>query len=336
MVRDRARLVHTPARSRLMLLALALLSAGLGQPLEAQAQGDEFSLDENESSATSPAKPAPTPAEAAAAGQEPALLGDEQAIQEEQAPDEKFRESTDPHEDPKSSYFFVGAAWRYVLLPSFALEWFLDSAPSLATTGSFFGEFGWRKGGFQVLAQAGWMKWHFQGPFQLAGDPPADTEWLNSKLNMMQATATVTWSTSFADWFALEYGIEAGFAVVFGDIIRNEAYHKSGGKWAACPGWYGGPNFPAGSAPGSDAAVYCDKPINGATISNAADEDGAHYGVKAKHGIGNKGIPHAVPVIGPRLSLRFKPIRQLVLRVDIPLPLLPYGFVGGLAAQFGF
>jgi hypothetical protein len=43
-----------------------------------------------------------------------------------------------------------------------------------------------------------------------------------------------------------------------------------------------------------------------------------------------------VPILGPRVSLRFKPIHQLVLRVDVPLPLLPYGFVGGVSAQFGF
>ena len=86
----------------------------------------------------------------------------------------------------------------------------------------------------------------------------------------------------------------------------------------------------------ADAAVFCDPPINGATVSNSADEDGAHYNVKANKGIANKGVPHAVPVLGPRVSLRFKPIHQVVLRVDLPLPLLPYGFVGGVAAQFGF
>ena len=40
--------------------------------------------------------------------------------------------------------------------------------------------------------------------------------------------------------------------------------------------------------------------------------------------------------VGPRISLRFKPIKQLVLRVDVPLPVFPFGFMGGLAAQFGF
>jgi hypothetical protein len=323
-----------PGRFHGLLLALSLLACALSEPASAQDKGDDFSLDENESSQAAP-KTAPTPAETAAASEQPALLSDEQALQEEQGADDKFRQTTDPYEDPKKSYFFVGATWRYVMLPQFVLEWFLDAAPSLATTGSFFGEFGWRKDGFQVTGQVGWMKWHFKGPFQLAGDPVADTEWLRAKFNFLQATATITWSTAFADWFSLEYGIEAGFAILFGDMIRNEAYHKNG-KWAPCPTYAADPNWPPDVTKADDAALYCDTPINGATISNAADEDGAHYNVKANHGIGNSGIPHAVPVIGPRVSLRFKPIHQLVLRVDLPLPLLPYGFVGGVAAQFGF
>ena len=39
---------------------------------------------------------------------------------------------------------------------------------------------------------------------------------------------------------------------------------------------------------------------------------------------------------GPKLALRFKPIKQLVLRVDVPLPVFPLGFQGGLAALYGF
>jgi hypothetical protein len=331
MVRDRARLVVP-----LLCLLLALFAGALPASVLAQGKDEEFSLDDEGSSQAAP-KPeaAPTPAETAAASEEPQLLGDEQAMQEEQAPEEKFRETTDPYEDPKKSYMFAGATWRYVLMPAFVLEWFLDSAPSLATPGSFFGEFGWRKGGFQVTAQVGWMKWHFKGPFQLNGDPVLDTEWLNAKFNFLQATATITWSTAFADWFSLEYGIEAGFAILFGDMVRSEAYHRSNGNWAACPTFAASPLWPTGVDRG-DSIAYCDPPIGGAPVSNSADEDGAHYNVKANKGIANKGIPNAVPVIGPRVSLRFKPIHQLVLRVDLPLPLLPYGFVGGVAAQFGF
>jgi len=323
---------------------VALGCSGLSASVQAQAAQDDFSLDDPATEGAAPA-PAPSPAETAASG-EPALLGDEQALQEEAAPDETFRESTDPYEDPKEHYLFVGGAWRYVRMPSFVLEWFLDSAPSIGTAGSFFGEVGYRKNGFQVTGELGWMNWSFKGPFQLAGDPIADTEWLDAKFNFLMATATVTWSTSFTDWFALEYGVEGGFAALFGDMKRNEAY-KTGGNWNKCPTWapqpgLDNPTWPNDMRPPTgEQQQYCDPPIPDVAggpvpATNESDEIGAHYNVKAKHGIANKGIPHAVPVIGPRLSLRFKPIHQLVIRVDVPLPLAPFGFVGGVAAHFGF
>jgi len=127
---------------------------------------------------------------------------------------------------------------------------------------------------------------------------------------------------------------------------RNEAY-KTGGNWNKCPTWapqpgLDNPTWPNDMRPPTgEQQQYCDPPIPDVAggpvpATNESDEIGAHYNVKAKHGIANKGIPHAVPVIGPRLSLRFKPIHQLVIRVDVPLPLAPFGFVGGVAAHFGF
>ena len=270
------------------------------------------------------------PAEATADG-EP-LLGDEQAVQEEQAPDETYRSSTDPHEDPDKRYFFAGAVWRYVRLPSWTLEWFLDAAPAAGTAGSFLGEFGYRHDGFQVTAEIGWMNFDFKGPFQVSGDPVEDTEWLDAKLNMLMATATLTWSTSFTEWLALEYGIEGGLAAVMGTVRRTEAV-KENGKWRACRGWAGQPGVNETSP---EAQIYCDHPTGNEQVTNGADEDGAHYNVPATKGLVNGGVPRAVPVLGPRLSLRFKPIHQLVLRVDVPLPVLPYGFVGGVAAHYGF
>ena len=320
-----------------LVLGLSVWLANLSGA-EAQANkgagGDDFSLDEPESStpAKTPPAAAPSAAETAAAGD--TELSDEQAIAEEESSDEKYRSSTDPYEDPKKSYFFVGAEWRYVVLPKFVLKWFLDEAPSITSTGSFFGEFAYRKNGFQVLASVGWMKWDFAGPFRAAGDPEQDTEWVDGKFNFLQGTAAVTWSTSFTDWFAIEYGIEGGIAGVVGDLTRSEAYHNDNGDWAACPSYAADfVTWPAGSSRGMDGATYCETPMTPPT--DAANETGAHYNVKTPKGIKN-GIPRVIPILGPRVALRFKPIHQLVLRVDVPLPLLPYGFVGGISAQFGF
>jgi hypothetical protein len=260
-------------------------------------------------------------------------LGDEQALQEEKASGTGFRQGTDPHEEPGKAYMFAGANWRYLRMPSWTLEMFVESAPSLGAAGSFFGEFGYRKDGFQVTGALGWLSWNFTGPFQLAGDPDTDTEWIEGDFNLIVGSGTFTWSTAFTDWFAVEYGLEAGLALVTGDMTRSEAYRDANGDFAKCER--------AGDVPGVPASgTYCAQPLaepgQPRPATNEADEDGEHYGVKQPKGIANGGVPRALPVLGPRLSLRFKPIKQLVLRVDVPLPIAPFGFMGGLSAHYGF
>lgn len=332
-------------RVRLWILlgTLGLNAFVAAQAAQAQSE-EEFSLDDPESAPPTeqkppPPPPPPTPEEKEA---EATLLSDEQALEEERAPDENFRESTDPYEDPKTGYMFAGAAWRYAVMPSWILEWGLESAPTIGTAGTFFGEFAFRHDGFQVAADLGWVKWGFSGPFQLSGDPDPDTEWLDGDFNLLMATATITWSTSFAPWLSLDYGLEAGLAFIFGDLVRSEAYRKSNGDWARCDTWVGSVDLPETPAL-ANQKVYCAPPLteDGSTppptlASNEADEVGEHYGVKAKRGLFNKGIPNLLPVLGPRVSLRFKPIHQLVLRVDVPLPVFPLGFTGGVAALYGF
>jgi hypothetical protein len=313
-------------------LAALLLCSSRSAQAEATTE-DKFSLDEEESAA---AKPEPEP--------QSAILGDEQAIAEEQAPEEKFRSGLDPWEDPKKNYFFAGAAWRFVRMPAWILSAALDEAPAFSVPGSLFGEFGYRHDGFQITGQVGWINYAFNGPFQLAGDPITDIEWLDAKFNILMGTATFTWSTAFADWFSLEYGVEAGIAALVGKMTRTEARPAAGGGYSACPTWASqgtqiNPQWTSGASPTD--LVYCDPPLplegsNVIPTTNQADEIGAHYGIAASRGIANKGVPYALPVVGPRLSLRFKPIHQLVLRVDVPLPVFPLGFVGGLAAQYGF
>ena len=322
------------ARLWSLMLATSLLAASAAQAQKKKpAPEEEFSLDETD---TPEEAVQDKPSEGVPAGdeedKEQVLITDEQALEEEQAPDEQYRKSTDPHEDPNKNYFFVGANWRYLRMPSWALEWGFDRAPGIGSAGSFFGEFAWRKDGFQIAADVGWVKFHMKGPFTLAGDPDTDTEWLDGPFNLLVATATFTGSTAFTDWMSLDYGIETGPIFVFGELTRSEAYPTAGGGWAACPyALYDN---------GMGSPAYCAEPLPDANgnipPTNEADEDGEHYGVKAKKGIFNKGVPNMLWAVGPRISLRFKPIHQLVLRVDVPLPVFPFGFMGGLTALFGF
>jgi len=224
----------------------------------------------------------------------------------------------------------------------------IEGERGAASPASFFGEFGYRKGGFQLHANVGYMKFDFDGPFRLKSDPPEDTEWLTGRLDMLVVSAATTWSTRFTDWFQLEYGLEAGVAMLFGDVTRTEAVKRANGEWDKCTSWASLSPDPANVLehnpllpnPTKEELVSCEVPDGDPDVkppaTNAGDETGAHYGVKAAKGLRNGGIPHVLPILAPRLSLRFKPIHQVVLRIDVPLPTVPFGFMGGISAQYGF
>jgi hypothetical protein len=276
-------------------------------------------------------------------------LGDEQALQEERYDKERFRNTTDPYEDPAKRYAFLGVRWSFLALtPALLKAYTVKEGPSVTNTKSFAAEVAFRRRGFQITASAGYTHLKAHGPFQLKSDPIEDTEWLDVNFKMLNLTTAITWSTSFADWFALEYGFEAGIGFLFGDLVRTEAYRRASGSWGKCPAWasqtinqndqlHFNPDFPN---PTQEQRRYCQIPDGPANQrppdSNTADMDGEQYNQKAKKGLFNAGVPRAIPILGPRLSLRFKPIHQLVLRVDVPLPILPFGIVGGVAAQYGF
>ncbi|HEY6877423.1 MAG TPA: hypothetical protein VI299_05360 [Polyangiales bacterium] len=321
-------------------LASVLVSSLLAAS-QAHAQGAETDAAER--------IPEPNEVQAAPGPEQQQLLGDEQAIQEEQLPRERFRETTDPYEDPAKRYLFVGARWAFTSLPPALLKAYtVKTGPTVSTTKSFAAELAYRRRGFQVTAAASFMQLKARGPFQLKSDPIEDTEWLQANFKFLNVTAAVTWSTSFADWFALEYGLEAGVGFLFGDMIRSEAYRRSNGTWGRCPTWasqtinqndklHFNPDFPN---PTPEQRQYCQIPDGPAgqppPPTNKADEDGEQYGVKATRGLFNGGVPRMIPILAPRLSLRFKPIHQLVVRLDVPLPILPFGIMGGVAVQYGF
>lgn len=285
----------------------------------------------------------------ATARAEPPLLSDEQALEEERNGHASLRTSADPFEAPGERYFFAGVAWRYMHMPTWFMKTFtVVGDQPLSTARSVYGEFAYRKNGFQVLGSVGLMKVDVDGAYRLSSDPIEDTEWLSGNFNMLMLTSAVTWSAHFSDWFQLEYGVEGGIALLFGDLTRTEAVRRADGSWAPCSSWASRSSDPSNTLehnpllpnPTPEELRYCEVPDGPPgeppPPTNAADEDGAHYGVTSRHGLRYNGVPRFTPLLGPRVSLRFKPMKQLVVRVDVPLPLLPLGFTGGLSVQYGF
>jgi hypothetical protein len=254
-------------------------------------------------------------------------LADEQALTEEQLGVEEPVDSTDPREDPLESYYFLGAFYNHIFIPDFIINLFVGDEPDpFGGSNPFTGlEFTYRKDSFDIVVRLAYMGGYAEGPIVAAGDPIQDTEWIDANLNLIMASATFLWSTNFDDAgiFAFEYGIGVGLGVVFGDLVRTEAFQRAGtdpedpDNWAPCAGV------------GNPDALFCDGPSVG------DGENGGHYNVRSRFWTDGGSIPNIFPWFAlPHLAIRIKPIHQLMMRVEGGWSV--YGFFVGGSAAYGF
>jgi hypothetical protein len=251
----------------------------------------------------------------------PASLSDEQALYEEGNRPAAARDSTDPYEDPGEGYYFLGAFYRHVVVPKFIQNLFVDGGATVSNPG-FGVQFEYRKAGFSIVGSVWWQDFGFSGPFRESGDPDVNTEIIDSNWSSLFASASFLWSTAFNDMFAIEYGIDVGLGVVLGSGRRTEAYPGSDvGGYNRCRG------------PTDPRADYC-APTRSGGATDPDGSDGEHYNVVARKWSDGGNVPNVVPWLGlPHIALRFKPIRQLQIRVD-------GGFFGGFwfggSLSYGF
>ena len=224
-------------------------------------------------------------------------------------------------EAPDRPYLFLGATYRHVFIPGFLLEIGVDAAPS-ANNPAVGIDFTYRVDGFSIVASVFWMNGSVEGPFRSSGDPDVDTEWLDSSLQGIFASATILWSTPiWKDYIAFEYGVGLGIGVVYGDLVRTEAEPADGGGYRPCDG------------PLTGNVNYCAATSSGGP-TDPDGVDGEHYGVVAESWVGGGSVPNVVPWLAlPHLAVRFKPIRPLVMKIEGGLG---FGFFVGASAAYGF
>jgi len=247
------------------------------------------------------------------------LSDDQHATEEEMGTGAQGRSSTDPFEDPHQEYYFVGAFYRHIIIPEFLLGLFLDEA-SGSDFPSFGAEFTYRKDGFDIVGSLFLARPEGQGPMRASGDPIEDTEWVETDLWAVFVSGTFLWSTSFTDWFAIEYGVGVGLGVVIGDVYRWEAYPDAEGNYQKC------------NREGDPNARFCESP--GTYEPNQCGDGTGHYGCHEGQWSSGGDVPNVVPWLAlPHLALRFKPIKQLMMRVEGGFGL---GFFMGASAAYGF
>lgn len=234
------------------------------------------------------------------------------AAAEEEGPP-RAADDTDPRELENTDYFFLGALYRQVFIPGFIQRVApIEGGGDYDNSGTGL-SFTYRRNNFGVTANAFWNQARGEGFYRETNDPRTETEYVLADLGVVFFTAEFMWSVPIVDWFAIELGFDLGFGVVYGSVTRTEAYESSPGAddWRPCQG----PGDPS-------SGLYC-------------EPAGGQYGFQETNWLGNGNIPVIVPWISvPHIALRFKPIRQLQIRIDGGWGIYNF-FVGGSLA-YGF
>lgn len=240
-------------------------------------------------------------------------VSDAQADSEDAAPVDEVRSGTDPYEESGQAYMFLGAAYRHTWTPGFMLGLFLDEYE--ATDNPGFGlEFTYRKDSFDIVTSVMYQGYRVHGAFRGSGDADTETEIIDSDLAAIFVGVDLMWSTEFKPWFALEYGIGLGLGVVFGSMTRNEARPNPNGEFNG---------YDQCAGPDASTGAYCDAPPAG------------HYGSFDKWFQGGS-VPNLyLRAALPHIALRFKPIHQMIIRIDGGFDVFS-GFFAGGALAYGF
>jgi len=223
-----------------------------------------------------------------------------------------FDDPNSPVEKQNVVYRFLGARFRYVIIPKFYMGLFGDGGTTVGVP-AFGPEFTIRKNGFEYVLSAMYASYAMDPtPFKSKTDGPDAWEIVNTDIKTLYLMSDFLWSSELDPKFSVLYGAGFGVAAVFGDIHRVQATPGSGGA--------GDPyTYTPCAAPGP---TYC-----------GTDND--HYGDYTEKSWANGG---SKPIIFPWLSLqtgfRFKPAKQFMGRVDIGWNLLNGPFFG-LALNYG-
>lgn len=322
------------------LMWIALLGAFIASPAAAQSledeqaamEGDDGGLDspseepaddggDDMVAAEEDGAPDYQPAEEEAG---PARLDDEQAELEDDAPQEDYVDSTDPRELEDTDYFFLGAMGRGVIIPGFIQGLFLEGGVDGFNPGAGL-SFNWRRNNFNVVANVWWNNAEADGYFRGNGDDRTEQEYVDINLGAIFINAEFLWSFPLTDWFAFELGFDIGVGFLYGSLVRTEAYESSPGAedWQACDG---------PSSPNVPGCMDRDASLDGPCY----DTMGGHFNCEEPNWTTSGGdTPLVFPWVSlPHIAMRFKPIRQIQIRIDGGYGL--YNFFFGGSIYYGF
>jgi hypothetical protein len=220
-----------------------------------------------------------------------------------------------PVELPGKTYRAVGLRYRAVIVPKFMMNLFGDGGRTVLANG-FGPEFTIRKDAFEYDFAAWYTSYAMDPtPFKASSDGAQAWEIVESHVKVLYLTADFLWSHDLAPEFAFNYGLGAGLGIVWGDLLRTQAYpgpgadNSTGAGYKACP------------SPGFDSGGFC-----------GTDND--HYGgYKEASWSGGGSKPIVFPWLVLQTGFRYKPHKNFIARFDAGFG--TSGFFLGLGADYG-
>lgn len=263
----------------------------------------------------------PSDAPAAEAAEEAAPAGDAAPEVDSKAPeaDAKLVAEAEaggsPVENPGQTYRFVGLRYRGVIVPKFMMNLFGDGGTTVYVH-SVGPEFAIRKDAFEYNFGLWYAMYSMDPtPFKASSDPAAAWEIVESEIKAVYLTADFLWSHDFTPEFAFNYGVGAGFGIVFGDLKRTQAY----------PGPNGNVNTGEGFLPCASQGV---------PDPSFCGSDNNHYAGYTEPSWADGGSkPIVFPWFVLQTGLRYKPHRNFVSRLDAGFG--TSGFFVGIGADYG-
>ncbi|HYO95775.1 MAG TPA: hypothetical protein VER33_14735 [Polyangiaceae bacterium] len=217
-----------------------------------------------------------------------------------------------PVEEPGKSYKFIGARYRLIVVPKFIIGLFADGGTTVGVH-AFGPEFAVRKDNFEFNFSAWYAAYSMSPtPFKATSDGNDAWELVESRIKVLYLTADFLWSHDFSPQVALNYGMGAGFGLVWGPLYRNQAYPVQEGNFdnlARCVGQ------------GNPSGRYCGGDNN--HYNNYEEPSWSDGGSK----------PFIFPWLALQTGIRYKAHRNFVARFDTGFGLS--GFFFGVGADYG-
>jgi hypothetical protein len=260
-------------------------------------------------------------------------LNDDQAELEEVAPVETVDDGISPGERPDTDYFFLGAFMRALFVPDFIQGLFVSYEGGTAINGAGGAYFGWRRNGFNVIAEVWYAGFGHQGFYHGSGADDSEYESVQSNLGVVFGSFLFGWTIPVTEWLGIDIGFGLGFGGMTGNLTRTEAYRDrtvAGAPLREC------------ADVGTPDATYCEGPREMANpttgrLDDTRLEGGTYQRLTGTNPFyfGDGGVPPVFFWLDlPRIGVTIRPIRQIQIRLDGGYNL--YGFNVGGSIGYGF